>query len=239
MSHISPIALFLAASFSVTSALAQTLIDDRVSTDEPVNIRMDGKVDRSIGDIMPGEVDESVRFRQGHSGDVEAVFTPGQELNNDFGFTATAIGNATDADFGGSAVVKGKQRLDGRVSARMQVQPVPQPQEITLNAAAFGNSLSLSNDGTQIVDLNQRNDGPLVEAIIDADLPHGSESTLQTSAVALSNSFSSKGPVSNFGGDLNQRSDADVTAYNRTSGARPNDRVSATAVGNSISVSRK
>lgn len=224
------------------AANAQTLIVERTNQDPDVNIRNDGQVDRSIGRILGGNVEEAIEFRQRHYGDVTAHQMPG-DVSQTYEQNAIANANAADLDFSGSALAKGKQRLRGTVDARLEARVQPSEPataiEIKLNTSAFGNNVTLENVGTQIVDLRQRNDGPLVSATVVAEVPGEGERSLNSNAVALSNSFSSSGPISNFGGDIHQRSHADVVARNETSGARQNDTVQAVAVGNSISVSRK
>lgn len=238
--------LFAFASIGSPSS-AQTLVVDKFSTDDPVNIREDGEfgedgiIDRSIGRVFGGDVDQSTMFRQNQQGDVTTTFQPKPKPSNNYQYDATAIGNAVDAEVIGSQLTKGKQRIKGNVKARLQtrIESSKPAMEVKLNAAAFGNSVSLDNTGTQIVDIRQTNNGASVAAIVEGDIATDSDRTIESNAVALSNNFSSNGPISNFGGDINQRSDANVTAFNRTRGARSTDTVRSTAVGNSISVSRK
>lgn len=235
------ISLIVATGLMGSSASGQTLIAESVNQDPEINSRQDGEIGRNIGRAFPGTVDQSTEFRQRYYGDVEATLQPNSARIDVMDMNAVGMANAVEIDVQGSALAKGKQRLRGSVTAVVapEFEQAKPSIEVKLNAAAFGNSLRLINTGTQIVDLRQRNDGDLVQAEIHADLTGVDASSVQSNAIALSNNFSSQGPASNFGGDINQRNDADVVAYNRTSGVRSNDTVQAVAVGNSISVTRK
>lgn len=222
-------------------AAAQTAIFEDENTKDEVNLREDGPYDRSIGQIMPGEVQNVLHARQRYQGNVEAGKTTTIDDLQSYQINSAATGNALNIDLTGSLLTKSKQRQKGNVTSRLETRMENEAIEVTLGSAAIGNSVTINNTGTQIADAKQRQDGGRIEAIVITELALGNEDedSLEASAVALGNSFFVTGPDKNFGGDIDQRNDADIEAYNETSGNRGTPRVQSTAVGNSISISRK
>lgn len=200
-----------------------------------------GQTDRSIGYLSNDELDQSARFRQSHSNDVNAVINSSTGVDEDNDVNSIAIGNAMSVEVDGSALAKGKQRSEGSVRAELTTDMTTNTTgiEVKLNASAFGNVIMLENGAAQSADVRQRNTAKSVTAIVIGEIATTNPDDHSSQAVALSNSFSSEGPVSAFDGNVDQRSDADILAHNQTSGIRSNDDFQAIAIGNSISVRRE